>query len=65
MMAFCVCNGGSDAPYVLDKAWVDNLVTEHQIDYIVHGDDPCIGVRVALACAVARVPHTLCAMCVR
>lgn len=34
----------SDAPYVLDKAWVDKLVTEHDIDYVVHGDDPCYGV---------------------
>ncbi len=35
----------SDAPYTLDKAWVDSLVEKHNIDYVVHGDDPCIGVR--------------------
>ena len=24
---------------------MDNLVEKHNIDYVVHGDDPCIGVR--------------------
>jgi ethanolamine-phosphate cytidylyltransferase len=31
-----------DAPYDLTEEWVNKLVNEHQIDYIVHGDDPCI-----------------------
>eukprot|EP01138_Halocafeteria_seosinensis_P006480 gb/GECG01006624.1/.p1 GENE.gb/GECG01006624.1/~~gb/GECG01006624.1/.p1 ORF type:complete len:470 (+),score=67.09 gb/GECG01006624.1/:1-1410(+) len=30
-----------DAPYVPSVEWIDKLVNEHQIDYIVHGDDPC------------------------
>jgi ethanolamine-phosphate cytidylyltransferase len=32
----------TNAPYDLTKEWVDYLVSEHKIDYIVHGDDPCI-----------------------
>lgn len=31
-----------DAPYDLTEEWVTRLVTEYNIDYIVHGDDPCI-----------------------
>lgn len=31
-----------DAPYDLTPEWVDYLVREHGIEYIVHGDDPCI-----------------------
>lgn len=31
-----------NAPYDLSKEWVDHLVAHHSIDYIVHGDDPCI-----------------------
>jgi cytidyltransferase-like protein len=30
-----------NAPYNLHKDWVDKLVSEHRITYIVHGDDPC------------------------
>lgn len=29
-------------PYDLSEEWVNKLVAEHNIDYIVHGDDPCI-----------------------
>jgi hypothetical protein len=35
----------SNVPYSLDKAFVDTLIEKHNIDYIVHGDDPCVGVR--------------------
>jgi ethanolamine-phosphate cytidylyltransferase len=31
-----------DAPYDLTEAWVTTLVEKYAIDYIVHGDDPCI-----------------------
>jgi len=31
-----------DAPYDLSPEWVDSLVRDHAIDYVVHGDDPCI-----------------------
>lgn len=30
-----------DAPYELTEDWVDKLVREYKIDYIVHGDDAC------------------------
>eukprot|EP00892_Ulva_mutabilis_P009875 jgi/Ulvmu1/725/UM010_0097.1 len=30
------------APYVLTKEFMDVLFTQHKIDYIVHGDDPCL-----------------------
>ncbi|GMH13618.1 hypothetical protein Nepgr_015459 [Nepenthes gracilis] len=29
-------------PYSLTKQLMETLLNEHQIDYIVHGDDPCI-----------------------
>ena len=29
-------------PYVMNDEYLDYLFTEHKIDYIVHGDDPCI-----------------------
>jgi glycerol-3-phosphate cytidylyltransferase-like family protein len=31
-----------DAPYDLTEEWVNKLVKDHAIDFIVHGDDPCI-----------------------
>jgi cytidyltransferase-like protein len=31
-----------NAPYNLHKEWVDTLVQEHGITYILHGDDPCL-----------------------
>lgn len=30
------------APYVLSKEFMDTLFTQHKIDYIIHGDDPCL-----------------------
>jgi hypothetical protein len=32
----------AEAPYVLTKEFMDVLFTQHRIDYIVHGDDPCL-----------------------
>lgn len=29
-------------PYMIDDAYLRDLVEKHQIDYVVHGDDPCI-----------------------
>ena len=31
-----------DVPYVMDAAYVAGILREHRIDYIVHGDDPCV-----------------------
>jgi hypothetical protein len=42
------CDGGrSDAPYSLHKEWVDMLVEKYNVDFVVHGDDPCVGVSAA------------------
>eukprot|EP00899_Mesostigma_viride_P008205 jgi/Mesvir1/17386/Mv08687-RA.2 len=30
-----------DVPYEIDEAFMNKLFTEHGIDYIIHGDDPC------------------------
>lgn len=32
----------TDVPYDLNEAFTRELYTKHRIDYIVHGDDPCI-----------------------
>ncbi|GAB4853549.1 Ethanolamine-phosphate cytidylyltransferase [Ancistrocladus abbreviatus] len=32
----------ANIPYALDEQLMKTLLTEHKIDYIVHGDDPCI-----------------------
>jgi len=29
-------------PYVMSEEYVQNLLENHKIDYIVHGDDPCV-----------------------
>lgn len=29
-------------PYDLTPAFLDELFTKHNIDYVVHGDDPCL-----------------------
>ncbi|KAJ1461941.1 hypothetical protein M885DRAFT_505958 [Pelagophyceae sp. CCMP2097] len=29
-------------PYVMDDAYIAKIMQEHRIDFIVHGDDPCI-----------------------
>ncbi|KAJ8611156.1 hypothetical protein CTAYLR_003583 [Chrysophaeum taylorii] len=31
-----------NVPYVMDAAYVEYLVREHKIDWIVHGDDECV-----------------------
>jgi len=31
-----------NVPYDLSVEWVDALMRDHKIDYIAHGDDPCI-----------------------
>jgi ethanolamine-phosphate cytidylyltransferase len=32
----------ADVPYELHPAFVEDLFTKHRIDYIIHGDDPCL-----------------------
>ena len=29
-------------PYELTPAFLEELFTRHRIDYVVHGDDPCL-----------------------
>jgi ethanolamine-phosphate cytidylyltransferase len=31
-----------DVPYVMNAEYIRYLLTDLKIDYIVHGDDPCI-----------------------
>eukprot|EP00525_Craspedostauros_australis_P003353 CAMPEP_0198130400 /NCGR_PEP_ID=MMETSP1442-20131203/53863_1 /TAXON_ID= /ORGANISM="Craspedostauros australis, Strain CCMP3328" /LENGTH=357 /DNA_ID=CAMNT_0043791005 /DNA_START=58 /DNA_END=1131 /DNA_ORIENTATION=- len=31
-----------DCPYIMNKEYLEWVFREHNIDYIVHGDDPCI-----------------------
>lgn len=31
-----------DAPYEINEEFMNKLFTEHRIDYIIHGDDPCL-----------------------
>jgi ethanolamine-phosphate cytidylyltransferase len=31
-----------NVPYDLSEEWVNALIRDHRIDYILHGDDPCI-----------------------
>ncbi|KAG6466187.1 hypothetical protein ZIOFF_076030 [Zingiber officinale] len=31
-----------DAPYAITEEFMNKLFTEYQIDYIIHGDDPCL-----------------------
>ena len=31
-----------DVPYVMNAEYINYILTELKIDYIVHGDDPCI-----------------------
>lgn len=33
----------TDVPYVVTPQFLNTLIKKHQIDIIVHGDDPCIG----------------------
>ena len=32
----------TDVPYDLTPEFLDKLFTQHNIDYVVHGDDPCL-----------------------
>jgi ethanolamine-phosphate cytidylyltransferase len=29
-------------PYMVDDEYLRNLIEKYEIDYVVHGDDPCI-----------------------
>lgn len=29
-------------PYDLTPAFLDELIAKHRIDYVIHGDDPCL-----------------------
>lgn len=31
-----------NVPYVLDDDYLKKLIVKYNIDYVVHGDDPCI-----------------------
>jgi ethanolamine-phosphate cytidylyltransferase len=31
-----------DCPYIMNQKYLDWVVNEHKIDFVVHGDDPCI-----------------------
>lgn len=31
-----------DAPYEINEEFMNKLFTEYKIDYIIHGDDPCL-----------------------
>lgn len=31
-----------DTPYCMTPEFLDTLFTQHRIDYVVHGDDPCL-----------------------
>lgn len=32
----------SEAPYAINEEFMKKLFTEYNIDYIIHGDDPCL-----------------------
>lgn len=32
----------ANAPYAITEQFMDSLFNEHKIDYIIHGDDPCL-----------------------
>ncbi len=36
------CDCAADAPYELSPEFLHLLFTKHRIDYVVHGDDPCL-----------------------
>ena len=31
-----------ECPYIMNKEYLDYVFEEHKIDYVIHGDDPCI-----------------------
>ena len=56
----CSCQGDharshhcADVPYDLTPKFLEQLLTKHKIDYVIHGDDPCILPGTALLLAVA------------
>lgn len=32
----------ADVPYDLSPEFIEELFTKHRIDYVIHGDDPCL-----------------------
>ena len=38
----CPAFAPADAPYELSPEFLHELFTKHRIDYVVHGDDPCL-----------------------
>lgn len=32
----------ANAPYAITEQFMNRLFNEHKIDYIIHGDDPCL-----------------------
>ena len=32
----------ANAPYAITEQFMNRLFNEHRIDYIIHGDDPCL-----------------------
>ena len=36
------CDVSAGVPYDLTPAFLDELLNKHRIDYVIHGDDPCI-----------------------
>ena len=32
----------ANAPYAITEDFMNRLFNEHKIDYIIHGDDPCL-----------------------
>ena len=31
-----------DCPYIMNKEYLDYIIREYNVDYVIHGDDPCI-----------------------
>lgn len=31
-----------DCPYIMNKEYLDFIIREYKVDYVIHGDDPCI-----------------------
>lgn len=31
-----------DCPYIMNEEYLDYIIDEYKIDYVIHGDDPCI-----------------------
>lgn len=40
LMVICQVVGG--VPYIMNDAYIKHIIETYNIDYIVHGDDPCI-----------------------